>query len=99
MSVYTRSGYTLRRLGPGEWPMYKAIRLEALATDPSVFGNSIEIESTYPDEHWQHRLQAPDKAIWGLFFGEILVGLTGIFIHDSEPSEARLTHSFIRPAH
>jgi len=99
MSAYIRSDYSLRRLLPEEWPLLKAIRLEALATDPSVFGNSLTVESLFPDRQWLQRLEATQNAIWGLFFKSKLAGITGIFTNMEDPSEARLTTSFIRAEH
>ena len=40
---------------PEEWRLLKALRLEALSTNPSVFGNSFAHESQFPDSQWQQR--------------------------------------------
>ena len=99
MNTFFESGYQLRRLLPQEWPLLKAIRLEALRTSIGVFGNSFEFESKFDDSYWQQRLESDQNAIWGLFFGEEMIGITGIFTNTEEPSEARLTTSYIRPEH
>lgn len=96
---YIRGDYMLRRLTPPEWPLLKTIRLEALATSPSVFGNSLALESTFPDSQWEERISSAGNAIWGLFYKEEIIGLTSVFGDTNVPGEARFTTSFIRPAH
>ena len=43
---------TVRRLGPEEWPLLRAIRLRALEDAPSAFASSFEEESARPDAWW-----------------------------------------------
>ena len=99
MIEYTQADYSLRRLLPVDWRSFKRIRLEALATDPSVYGSNLVKESGFPDEQWQQRLAQPGSAYWGLFQTEELVGLTGIYSDPELPEEAKLIASFIRPVH
>ncbi len=96
---YSKSGYSLRRLWPADWRSYKSIRLDALATNPGVYGSNLLRESGFPDEQWQQRLAQSGGAFWGLFFEKELVGLTGVFNDPEHPEEAKFIASFIRPLH
>ena len=99
MMDLTMPGYSLRLLKPAEWRGYKSIRLEALATDPGMYGSNLLKESAFPDEQWQQRLAQSGGAYWGLFYGKELVGLTGIFSDPEHREDAKFIASFIRPLH
>ena len=45
----------VQRLPPGRWRGYRALRLEALKTNPEAFGSSYEEEVRYPEERWRER--------------------------------------------
>ena len=92
--------YAIRRLLPYEAEAYRAIRLEALQTEPGIFGNSYAKESDFPDEQWQARVSNPHGAVFGLYHGEELVGLTGIVVDaEVDPVTGYMTQSYIRPEH
>lgn len=94
------SAYTIRPFLAHEADAYKAIRLEALRTEPGMFGNAYAVEAAYPDEHWHDRVSKPTAAVFGLYHGEELVGLTGIIVDPQKaPDEAYLTQSYIRAPH
>jgi RimJ/RimL family protein N-acetyltransferase len=99
MTEYRQSMYCLCRLLPVDWRSYKSIRLEALATDPGVYGSNLIKESAFPDEQWLYRLGQSGSAYWALFCAEELVGLTGIYSDPDHPDEAKFIASFIRPRH
>lgn len=44
------------RLLPDQWPLYKAIRLEALKTEPQAFTSKYEDGLLIPDQTWEDRL-------------------------------------------
>src|ERR1700678_1277754 len=52
------SEITIQRLPPHEWPAYKAIRMEALKSDPQAFGASHAKSLELTDDHWRQRLVA-----------------------------------------
>ena len=89
----------IRRFLPHEAGAYKAIRLEALALDRGMFGNSYETEAAFDDAHWGDRLRNPDVACFGLFDGEALIGLTSILRDAERRAEAYMTQSYIRKAY
>jgi ribosomal protein S18 acetylase RimI-like enzyme len=66
-----------------EWPKYKALRLEALRTDPQAFGSAYEDEVAKADEDWIKTIRAasqPDADILLIArHGEQWVGMAGAF--------------------
>lgn len=48
----------IRRLAPGDWRTYRALRLRSLADSPDAFGSTLATEEAQPDEHWTTRLSA-----------------------------------------
>lgn len=52
----------LRRLGPDDWPTYRAIRLRALASDPDAFGDTLAAAEARPESSWPERLALTDRA-------------------------------------
>lgn len=91
--------YALRQFEVADWPSLKSIRLEALQTNPKVFGNSFLLESEFSDEFWIQRLAAEYNAVWGLYFEEELIGLTSVYGDANNSNVAQLTTSFIRIEH
>ncbi len=69
----------IRHLTSEDWPIWKAIRLEALEKVPEAFGSSFEDEVLRSDANWQDSLKNSD--IFGVFQGDELVGTAGIFYH------------------
>lgn len=45
-----------RRLGVDDWVRYRAVRLAALASDPTAFGSSVPREQGFTTAMWQARL-------------------------------------------
>lgn len=50
------SGFAIRRLGPGDAPLFRALRLEALERHPEAFGGSLEDEAAQPEAWFAARL-------------------------------------------
>jgi ribosomal protein S18 acetylase RimI-like enzyme len=46
----------VRRLAAHEWPLYRALRLQALADSPDAFGSTFAAENALRDEDWAARL-------------------------------------------
>ncbi len=46
----------VRRLQPGEWQAYRAIRLRALADAPEAYGSTLALEQGLPDDTWTTRV-------------------------------------------
>jgi GNAT superfamily N-acetyltransferase len=70
--------YRLERFNPEDWEKFKVIRLEALEMEPAVFSPST-VESLRTENEWRAVLCDVDKAVFGLYFIDELIGLTGLF--------------------
>lgn len=73
----------LRILQSGDIAAFKALRLAALRECPTAFSSSYEEECDIPLEQAAERLVPnPDRAIFGAFDGEDLVGTLGLYRED-----------------
>ncbi len=62
------TAYSIRQFTMAEVEAYKRIRLEALATEPGMFGNSYAMEAALPQEDWINRISLHRQcAFWPLF--------------------------------
>lgn len=91
--------YHIRQLNLADLEAYKNLRLEALRLEPSVFSSTYERETAFDDTVWATRLNNPASASFGLFYGETLIGITGILIPDPDLPEAILVASYIQKPH
>lgn len=92
---------TIRQLSPEEWPAFRALRLRALASDPGHFFRSVAEEEARPAEQWREMLESEDGAVFGLFDGPAMVGLTAVYIDRAIPARdtAGLGMTWIEPAY
>jgi GNAT superfamily N-acetyltransferase len=82
-----------------DWEAVRAIRLEALQSEPGVFGSSYARESLYDEAQWRAWSAGPGKAIFLLYDGESLIGITGVLAHRDDPSTAMCIASYLKPAY
>lgn len=90
---------TLHRLEVDDWERFRAVRLEALRSDPGVFSARLADALARSDEGWQDFLRNPNTAVFGVFDGEQMIGITGISIDREDPTgeTAMLWGSWLRP--
>ena len=93
----TTAAYHIRQLGIGDKEAYKNVRLEALAVEPTVFCSNYKREAAFEEAEWLIRLDGTNSASFGLYYGNLLIGITGIII--SQPGEGTLVASYIRKEH
>lgn len=91
--------YHISQFRPEDVDLYRSMRLEALHLEPGMFGNSHAVESAFGPEQWLARLTNPFGACFGLYYGDDLIGITGISGEKDKPEEAYMTQSYIRKAH
>jgi len=90
----------IRPLDPSEWEAFKALRLQALKTEPGVFASPYEAEASRPSQDWKDTIAgSPPHQVFGLFDGERLIGITAAFTWRGDPSgeSALLAMSYILP--
>lgn len=89
---------TLSRLHIADWEILRHVRLLALQSDPSVFGSNYARESAYTPDTWREWLDTPDTAIFGVFDGADIAGMTSISVmrDDATRTAAKLWGSWLR---
>ena len=87
----------IRRLNEDEWLVFSQIRLQALQTDPQVFGSNYQKESQFTEAEWRSRLK--NNAVFLLCRNEMPVGMTGVSIDrdDATGKTAILWGSWLAP--
>lgn len=99
MKNNSKDNYSLRRLLPSKWEDYKSIRLEALQTNPAMFGSNYQKEAAYTQQDWVAFLENDARAIFALYDMGSLIGLTAVTLKKDDPSTAVLFASFIKSAY
>lgn len=89
---------SVRRLTPDDWSQFRRVRLQALSTDPHVFSSNHSRESAWPAIVWQHRLSNSEVAVFGVFFEERMVGMTGIAVDREDATRALLWGTWLHPS-
>lgn len=91
--------YHIRQLLPAEGALYKTMRLEALQQEPAMFRSKYPPEITLTDEQWQQQVADADKAVFGLFAGDEMIGVTRIILQGEQGEEGYPGQSYIRKAY
>jgi RimJ/RimL family protein N-acetyltransferase len=93
------SNIAIRPLDPSEWRAFRDFRLAALKAAPGVFLTSHDEASGFPEDRWRTAIKGPAHQVFGLFDDALLIGITGTFTWDGDPSGATaiLVMSFIAP--
>lgn len=87
---------SVRALEHAHWQDLFKIRLEAVTKHPNYFLSSPEKTKELTEEDWKRRIKSDKSRVFGLFDGDKLVGITGIFISEEEPNAACLVMSYIK---
>ena len=87
----------IRRLGPQDADLYRAVRMEALERCPEAFASTLEIEATRPPEAFAERLQA--SAVFAAIDGGEPAGMAGFYRHDTPKMahKGMLWGMYVRP--
>jgi GNAT superfamily N-acetyltransferase len=86
-----------------EWPIYRDLRLRALADSPDAFGSTLALEQGHADDHWAQRLAAVcDDAPWNLavlaLANDAPAGLAWGRIEPAQRLRADLYQMWVAPA-
>lgn len=87
----------VQRLAPRRWREYRALRLEALKTDPAAFGSSYEEEVRYPEERWTERA----KSVLCAVSSGVLVGIISYVVSERVKTKhvATIYGVYVTPKH
>ena len=88
----------VRRLRPEEAELFRAIRLEALATSPDAFATTFAKQAADPPAYFAETLR--EAAVFGAFLGEEIVGMAGLRREPGERKQHKgvLWGMYVRPA-
>ena len=95
------SGVIIRALEPSEWEAFREFRLTSLKASPGVFSFSYDQATAQSPQDWRTAIKGDDHQVFGIFDDERLVGVTGAFSYEGDPTgqTAVLVMSFILPSH
>ena len=92
---------SIRRFAPGEWRLYRDLRLQALRESPDAFGSTFAREAERSDDDWALRLSRGATSPWELpLIAEVdgkASGLAWARIEEGEPTVARLYQVWVAP--
>jgi ribosomal protein S18 acetylase RimI-like enzyme len=92
---------SVRRFRVDEWPIYRELRLRALANNPEAFCSTLELEQIKPDEHWSERVafaaSSGSQALLVAEFGGERVGLALGAIAVAEPEIVHVFQMWVAP--
>ncbi len=93
--------YKTRLFEGSDWQKLKAIRLEALQQDPTVFGGDYSTENQFSNDEWRLRATPGQRCMFGLYDVDQIIGLTGVLTDrdDASGQTACLIASYIRPTY
>ncbi len=94
---------TVRRAVPGQWQVYRAVRLAALSEAPQAFSSTLERELAFEPGVWQQRLRSPSAASFLAWLAGEAVGQATGKVEDPDdefavPGAWQLVGMWVRPA-
>ncbi len=92
--AFQSGSFHIRQLTESESPLYKAMRIESIQTEPTLFRQSTPPEIELSDRDWAERIRYP-RIVFGLFENEKMIGITSMLLLNKE--EAYFGQSFIQP--
>jgi ribosomal protein S18 acetylase RimI-like enzyme len=98
------SSVVIRRFAPDDWPLYRTLRLAALAESPDAFGSTFAHESARTDDEWATRLsQGASSAHQLPLLGEVdsePAGLAWVRLNDEAgENAAHVYQMWVAPNH
>ena len=89
------AGLSIRQLQECDWELFRQLRLEALTNHPRFFSPSLN-EFELNERDWRVRLANPKMAIFGVFDGGSIVGMTGVRENPDDASQAHFIISYLK---
>jgi hypothetical protein len=84
--------FHIRPFDPNEWRLFREFRLEALKAAPGVFATSYDEAAARSPQEWQDTIKGHAHQVFGLFDGQILIGITAVFTWRGDPSGQTAWH-------
>lgn len=88
---------TVKQIDVDDWQKFRQIRLFALKESPQAYGGSYEEAIDFPKEKWTQVLTERDRAVFGLFDGNKIIGLGFVRIAEENPHQAGLFMGYVAP--
>jgi hypothetical protein len=92
--AFQSGSFHIRQLTESESALYRAMRIESIQTEPTLFRRSTPPEIELSDRDWAERIRDP-RIVFGLFENEKMIGITSMLLLNKE--EAYFGQSFIQP--
>jgi ribosomal protein S18 acetylase RimI-like enzyme len=92
---------TIRETKVKNWKSFRAIRLEALKTDPKSFGASYEEEIKKTPRTWQDRFKDKNRKVFLAFSDAKVVGMTVVSFESSLKTQhlAKIYSVYVSPSY
>ena len=76
----------IKQLKWDDWQDYKSIRLHALKEHPGVYFADYDETVKLPDSFWQEPLDSDHAVVFGIYDGDNMIGLAGVFTWREDPT-------------
>lgn len=97
-SLRFMSDLSIRRLVPADWPLFRQLRLRALADSPDAFWATLEQEQAYDDAKWQEWM-SPSKGLKAVaYLADAPAGMVGAHASPDIEGAAALYSMWVAPA-
>jgi GNAT superfamily N-acetyltransferase len=91
----------IKPLLPGDWPLLRAVRLQALADAPKAFGMTLAQASARTEAEWQQNAlrftRLPPAASFLAYADGTPCGMASVFTAEADPQTAELTAFWVAP--
>lgn len=88
----------VRELGPGDWALWRDLRLRALADAPAAFGATLSEEQARDEASWRAGVaRRPERALFVAERGGAPAGVTISVIDAADPARANLYAMWVAP--
>lgn len=91
----------IRPFLPDEWPLWKSLRLQALADAPDAFGSTLESARQQNDSYWKQLIASnnlPDQEFLLAEREGRPVGMARVGLTEDDPSKAGLFSMWVMPS-
>ncbi|MES2705191.1 MAG: GNAT family N-acetyltransferase [Verrucomicrobiota bacterium] len=94
--------YRIRRLEPGEFDLYRRLRLESLRESPEAFLTSLESALARDEASWTAQADGsasgPDRATFVVLVADAPAGLAALYRDSVPPTEGELMQVWVAPS-